>query len=171
MQPSEPSPLIPTSCCPPQPVPAAHPPARLLIAPKMSSNTNTLLELLIFSPRSRVLFSCCQWGRWGKRVLDSGLCSHQGQPRVQSALPCWSPAPHCSLEGHDSTSPPGRAKAAGSNPGSRSEAGGKAEATCVVCHICKESMAQVSTTSTGGSPALPWIPFFVPGPSDTELQG
>lgn len=27
------------------------------------------------------------------------------------------------------------------------------------------------TLGPPGSPALPWIPFFVPGPSDTELQG
>lgn len=27
------------------------------------------------------------------------------------------------------------------------------------------------TLGPPGSPALPWIPFFVPRPSDTELQG
>lgn len=133
--------------------------------------TCCLSPLLIFSPRPRswVLWSCCQQHRWGKGVLGSRLRSRRGQARVQSALPCQSPVPHRCLEGHSSTrtSPTPGGNAAGSNPDSRSEAGGRAEATCAACHICKESMAQgeccqdregTDTSGPPGSPALPQVP-------------
>lgn len=90
-------------------------------------------------------------------LLPPMVQTGQGSPRFQAVFPpgpsnspVSSPLPEsCSLPllgGAQLHKPPmlvvGGSNTVGSNPGSRSKAGDRAEATCVVCHICKESMAQ-----------------------------
>lgn len=94
-----------------------------------------------------VLLPTVQMGQvspWFQAVLPSG----PSKSPVISSLP-----ESCSLtllEGAQLRRSPMLGERAGSNPGSRSEARGRAEATCVVCHICKESTAGVSAASFGG---------------------
>lgn len=85
----------------------------------------------------------------------------QGQARVPPAPSRCQPAPRHSCSPATvtrlRTSPaPGRNET-GSGPGGRSEAGGRAEATCAACHICKGSTRRVSTTRVA--------PRSPPGPS------
>lgn len=172
MQPCEPSPLTPTSCCPPQPVPAAHPPARLLIAPRMSSNTNTLLELLIFSPRlgHKSFFLAANGAGGAGESLVLGCAPTRANQEysqlfhagVLLATAAWRDMALQVLQGEQ------RQLAQTQVAGARLGAGQRLPAWCATS--AKRAGHRVSTGSMGGSPALPWILSFVPGPSDTELQ-
>lgn len=143
VQPCEPSPLTPTSCCPPQPVPAAHPPTLLVIAPRMSSNTNTLLELLIFSPRPghKSFFLAASGADGARESLVPDCVPTRASQEYSQLFRARVLLPTAAWRDMTPQVPRAGGKAAGSNPGGGSEAGGRAEATCVVCHICKESMA------------------------------
>lgn len=132
VQPCEPSPLTPTLCCPPQPVPAAHPPARLLIVPRMSSNTNAVLELLIFSPSlgHESSFPAAKGADGARESLAPGCVPTRANQECRQLFLCQSPAPQCSLQGQGSSGAPCWGKAQTQALGARLGAGQRLPAWC-----------------------------------------
>lgn len=128
------------------------------------SSTTVQLQLLILLQGS---FSPAATGADSAR--ESSAPGPSKSPVGSFPLRICSPATVTQLR----TSPaPGR-NGTGSGPGGRSEAGGRAEATCAACHICKGSTP--GSASPGSPPAAPQVPPSPPnhrmGSQEAGLRG
>lgn len=112
--------------------------------PRMSSNSNTLLELLIFSPRlGHESFFLAEMGQMGQGSPWCQAVFPPGPTKSNSQLFCAGVLlPAAAWRDMTPQVPHAGDKSIWPKPRWWEQGWGQAEATCVVCHICKESMAQ-----------------------------